>query len=63
MRKAILLGAMVAGLAVSAHAEYAIGETPPDFTCDTTLPGEFGAEWNLYEHRGQVVLINFGATW
>ncbi len=41
------------------QAEYAVGETPPDFTCDDT----YGNSWNLYEQRGKVVLLNFGATW
>ena len=42
-----------------ALAEYAVGDTPPDFTCEDT----YGNSWNLYEQRGKVVLINFGATW
>ncbi len=43
----------------TALAVYAIGETPPDFTCDDT----YGNSWNLNDQHGKVVMINFGATW
>ena len=43
----------------TALAVYAVGETPPDFTCDDT----YGNSWNLYEQHGKVVMLNFGATW
>jgi thiol-disulfide isomerase/thioredoxin len=47
------------GLALAAHAEYSVGQTPPDFTCTDWNGGSF----HLYAQRGKVVLINFGATW
>jgi peroxiredoxin len=40
-------------------ATWAVGDTPPDFTCTDWN----GNSWNLYSHRGKVVMINFGATW
>ena len=46
-------------LAQAAFAVYQIGDTPTDFTCDDWD----GGSWNLYDQRGKVVLINFGATW
>jgi len=46
-------------IAAPALATYPVGETPPDFTCTDTA----GNPWTLSEHRGQVVMINFGATW
>ena len=39
---------------------YQVGETAPDFTVQRI--GEDG-EFNLYEHRGKVTVINFWATW
>lgn len=51
--------AALAGTAVPALATHAVGSTPPDFTCTDV----YGNTVNLYEQRGKVVLINFGATW
>jgi len=59
MRRVIALGVATFGLAVAAQAEYQVGQTPPDFTCTDWD----GGSWNLYDQRGKVVLINFGATW
>ncbi len=59
MKRIITISILLLGLAAVASAEYAIGTTPPDFTCNDT----YGASWNLYEQRGKVVLLNFGATW
>ena len=59
MKRSLLFGALCLTLVLKAGATYPAGETPPDFTCDDTD----GVEWNLYEQRGQVVFINFGATW
>jgi peroxiredoxin len=42
-----------------ASAAWLVGQTPTDFTCSDWN----GGSWNLYEQRGKVVLINFGATW
>ena len=50
---------LLALTSMSAWATYPVGSTPPDFTC-VDVNGE---SWNLYEHRGEVVLVNFGATW
>jgi hypothetical protein len=57
MKKAVILGLL--GCAVAAQAQWAVGQTPSDFTCTDWD----GGSWNLYEQRGKVVLINFGATW
>jgi hypothetical protein len=46
-------------IASFASAAWQVGETPTDFT----LSDWDGGSWNLYSQRGQVVLINFGATW
>jgi cytochrome oxidase Cu insertion factor (SCO1/SenC/PrrC family) len=46
-------------VAQGAWATWAVGDTPPDFTCTDWN----GNSWNLYSHRGKVVMINFGATW
>jgi len=59
MKRLVVMGMMGLGLALGARAEYAIGAVPPDFTC-TDWDGN---SWNLYENRGKVVLLNFGATW
>ncbi len=56
----ILISVMlILSVTLTLQAEYAIGETPPDFTCSDT----YSNSWNLYEQRGKVVLLNFGATW
>ncbi|MCA9781958.1 MAG: hypothetical protein KC518_00120 [Candidatus Cloacimonetes bacterium] len=47
----------------AAWAQHPLGTQPPDFTCDTTLPGSWGDDWTLSDHRGKVVMLNFGATW
>lgn len=59
MRRLFVLGVVGLGMALSANARYAVGDTPDDFT----LTDWNGDSWNLYEHRGKVVLLNFGATW
>jgi len=59
MKRLVALGVVGLGLALGAQAEYPIGAIPPDFTC-TDWDGN---TWNLYEQRGKVVLLNFGATW
>lgn len=43
----------------TAMAVYSVGDVPSDFTC-TDWDGN---SWNLYDQRGKVVLINFGAIW
>lgn len=56
-----VIRALLAGLLQisAAQAIWTVGQTPTDFTC-TDWNGE---SWNLYAQRGQVVLLNFGATW
>ena len=56
MKKLLPVCTLILGLTIAALAEYAIGEQPPDFTCDDT----HGGSWNLYEQHGKVVLLNFG---
>jgi len=46
-------------LAAAARATFPVGAEPPDFTCTDTD----GVDFTLSEHRGQVVMVNFGATW
>ena len=53
----VALATMAAGAPV--WATHAVGTTPPDFNCVDTD----GNATTLYEQRGKVVLINFGATW
>lgn len=43
-----------------AGSGYKVGDTAPDFTLQ--LLGQEG-EYNLYDHRGKVTIINFWATW
>lgn len=59
MKRIIALGVVGLGMALGAHAEYVVGQTPADFTCNDWN----GGSWNLYAQRGKVVVINFGATW
>lgn len=59
MKRFIALGVVGLGMALGAHAEYSVGQTPSDFTCTDWN----GGSWNLYEQRGKVVVLNFGATW
>jgi tRNA U55 pseudouridine synthase TruB len=53
------MGLLGLGLAAAAQAEYAVGQTPPNFS-GTDWNGN---PWSLYAQRGKVVMINFGATW
>jgi peroxiredoxin len=43
----------------SAEAGYQIGETPDDFT----LPLLHGGELSLFDHLGDIVVLNFFTTW
>jgi len=57
--KTLLLGGMLAiGTAAEAKVP-AIGDKAPDFT----LRSSIGKNLKLSEYRGQVVMINFWATW
>ncbi len=58
MKKLLSLGILLS-LSLAASAAWEVGETPSDFT----LNDWDGGTWNLYEQRGKVVLMNFGATW
>ena len=40
---------------------YNVGDTAPDFTVN--LYGAEGGEFNLYENRGKVTVVNFWGTW
>ncbi len=59
MSRALVMGLLGLGLAAAAQAEYAVGQTPPNFS-GTDWNGN---PWSLYAQRGKVVMINFGATW
>jgi cytochrome oxidase Cu insertion factor (SCO1/SenC/PrrC family) len=59
MKQFLIAGFAFSMLAGAASAAYVVGDVPSDFTC-TDWDGN---TWNLYEQRGKVVLINFGATW
>ena len=59
MKKLFIILALMTLSSAPALAVYAVGETPPDFTCDDT----YGNSWNLNDQHGKVVLLNFGATW
>lgn len=59
MKKHWLFFGLFLLLAGPASAEYQVGEEPPDFGCNDT----YGNPWTLYEHRGKVMVVNFGATW
>ncbi|MBL7033260.1 MAG: redoxin domain-containing protein [Candidatus Delongbacteria bacterium] len=59
MRKLLIVLTLLAVLTTTAFAVYAVGDTPPDFTCDDT----YGNSWNLHDQQGKVVMVNFGATW
>jgi peroxiredoxin len=54
-----LLAALLAGCATLASAATAVGTAAPDFT----LRSLGGPNMRLQEQRGQVVLVNFWATW
>jgi peroxiredoxin len=56
MLPALALLALTSGLAVSASAPQTVA---PDFT----LPARSGGQVRLEELKGQVVMINFWATW
>jgi cytochrome oxidase Cu insertion factor (SCO1/SenC/PrrC family) len=58
MKRVIGLGLATLSLAVVASAQYQVGQTPANFTCNDWD----GGSWSLYDQRGKVVLINFGAT-
>jgi hypothetical protein len=58
MKKLLSMGALFS-LCLTASAAWTVGQTPSDFT----LSDWDGGTWNLYEQRGKVVLLNFGATW
>jgi|GEM_PF-2311782 len=59
MKRVFVLGLLGLGLVAGAHAQYGLGQTPPNFS-GTDWNGN---AWSLYAQRGKVVLINFGATW
>ena len=59
MKRVLIGGLATLSLALSAFAVWDVGDTPSDFTCDDWDRGT----WNLYDQRGKVVVINFGATW
>jgi peroxiredoxin len=54
-----LLATLLAGSATLASAATAVGTAAPDFT----LRALSGPNMRLQEQRGQVVLVNFWATW
>jgi peroxiredoxin len=54
-----LLGLLLAASATLATAAVTVGAAAPDFTLRTLS----GSNMRLQEQRGQVVLVNFWATW
>ena len=56
LRNAILMLALAAALPAAA---YEVGDVVEDFT----LPTLDGGEASLYDHRGEVILLNFFTTW
>lgn len=54
-----LLGLLLAASATLASAAATVGTAAPDFTLRTLS----GSNMRLQEQRGQVVLVNFWATW
>jgi peroxiredoxin len=54
-----LMGALLMTVASLAAAATAVGTSAPDFTLKTLA----GGNMRLQEQRGQVVLVNFWATW
>jgi cytochrome c biogenesis protein CcmG, thiol:disulfide interchange protein DsbE len=63
--RAGLLWLLVLGLAACAEPRAAAGQGPDvgDLAPDFTLPSLDGRSVSLREHRGEVILINFWATW
>jgi thiol-disulfide isomerase/thioredoxin len=55
----LLLAGALAGAVPSAHASVQLSSAAPDFT----LKSVGGPNLRLQEQRGQVVMINFWATW
>lgn len=50
---------ILVSLSANVFAQYAVGDTVPDFTL-TNLSGE---EVSLSDFQGQVILLNFFTTW
>jgi hypothetical protein len=58
--KRILSASLLFVLTVmQAQAVYSIGDQVADINCTDWN----GLAWNLSDHAGKVVMINFGATW
>lgn len=57
MNRSSIAALLLMAAARIATAYYAIGETPDDFTCSDWN----GNTWSLYEQRGKIVFITFGA--
>lgn len=55
----IILLSLAVLLVSPASGQYSIGETGPDFT----LPDLEGNPVNLYDFQGQIIIVNFFATW
>lgn len=71
LRKAAQIGILAAavGMIIFASQDWTDGEGPAKPASsrtampDLALPKLGGGSWKLSEHRGQVVLVNFWATW
>ncbi len=41
----------------------ACSQAIPDHPCDMTLLDQNGEDWNLYEHYGSIIILDFSAEW